>query len=244
MANDEKLYCVYKHTSPSNKVYIGITCQTPQKLWKSGGRGYKNNQYFWRAIQKYGWDNFDHEVLFDGINKSDAVQKEKELISFYNSNNKQYGYNLSTGGDGGREGVTLSEGAKRRISEANHGRKLSEELREQIRERTSGENNPFYGKRHTKEAKEKIRQKAIGRKDSDEVKLKKSNATKGGNNPRAKITLQYDMDGNFITSWGCAKYAASELNICSKGITACCRGVRKSAGGFIWRYQNEYNSKD
>lgn len=244
MTDNEKTYCVYKHTSPNGNVYIGITCQPPQKRWKSGGRGYKNNKHFWRSIQKYGWENFSHEILFDNLNKLDAAEKEKELISFYRSNNKQNGYNVSSGGDGGREGVPLSDDAKRKIGNANRGRKLSPEVKEQIRERMSGTKNPFYGKSHTEEAREKIRQKATGRKDSDEVKKKKQHATKGSNNPRAKVTLQYDLDHNFIASWDCAVYAAEELNICVKGITACCRGERKSAGGFIWRYQSGQNSKD
>ena len=43
MDNVEKTYCVYKHTSPSGKVYIGMTCKDPpEKRW-SNGNGYKRN---------------------------------------------------------------------------------------------------------------------------------------------------------------------------------------------------------
>lgn len=44
-------YKVYKHTTPSNKVYIGITSQTISKRWQNG-RGYITNEYFYRAIKK------------------------------------------------------------------------------------------------------------------------------------------------------------------------------------------------
>lgn len=47
-----KKYCVYKHVSPSNKVYIGITSKNPLRRWENGN-GYKNNKYFYRAILKY-----------------------------------------------------------------------------------------------------------------------------------------------------------------------------------------------
>ena len=81
--NDNKEECryfVYKHTSPSNKVYIGITQLNPEYRWNNG-KGYIKNQYFYRAIQKYGWDNFKHEILFSGLTKQEACNKEIELIA-------------------------------------------------------------------------------------------------------------------------------------------------------------------
>lgn len=92
------MYIVYKHTSPCNKVYIGITSQSPEKRWQNG-RGYIKNNHFWNAIQKYGWDNFKHEILYDNLTKEEACQKEIELIALYNSNNREYGYNISLGGE-------------------------------------------------------------------------------------------------------------------------------------------------
>ena len=241
MGNEKKAYYVYKHTSPSNKIYIGTTCQNPKKRWKNG-KGYNNNKYFCRAIQKYGWNNFKHEILFSGLNKEEAKNKEKELIKKYKSNIPEFGYNISCGGEG-RNGVPLSEEAKKRISDANKGRLAGKNNPNYGNHSSAGSNNYFYGKHHTEETKNKIREKAIGRKDSNETRKKKSDATKGSNNPNAKITLQYDIDGNFITLWDCATYAAEKLNICLKGITACCRGERKSAGGFVWRYQEDEHDK-
>lgn len=50
----DKCYTVYMHISPSGKRYVGITRQRPVARWKNG-RGYINNEYFYRAIKKYGW---------------------------------------------------------------------------------------------------------------------------------------------------------------------------------------------
>lgn len=89
------------HTSPSGKVYIGITCKTPAGRWGPGGNGYQRQPYFWNAIQKYGWDNFKHEIILYGLTKEGACEKEKEYISKYKSDCPEHGYNLTSGGDVG-----------------------------------------------------------------------------------------------------------------------------------------------
>ena len=91
-------YCVYKHTSPSGKSYIGITKQRPSARWK-GGQGYKNNLYFYRAIKKYGWRNFTHEILASGLSKGVACELEAKLIEFGRYTDKRYGYNITAGGE-------------------------------------------------------------------------------------------------------------------------------------------------
>jgi GntP family gluconate:H+ symporter len=79
----EKDYCVYCHTNNINgKRYIGITCQKPEHRWRNG-KGYINNSYFYRAIQKYGWHNFSHNILYMNLSKEDAEKIEVELIAEY-----------------------------------------------------------------------------------------------------------------------------------------------------------------
>lgn len=106
----EKTYCVYKHTNKfNNKIYIGITCRKPEVRWNNG-RGYKKNEYFYRAIQKYGWyEGFRHEILFEHLTKEEACKIESELISKYDSTNFKKGYNCSTGGECGNAGCNRSE---------------------------------------------------------------------------------------------------------------------------------------
>lgn len=93
---NSRLYYVYKHTTPCGKVYIGITGRNPSIRW-ANGKGY-NRAYFKNAIEKYGWDNIKHEILFDSLTKEEAEQKEIELIAEYKSNQREYGYNISVGG--------------------------------------------------------------------------------------------------------------------------------------------------
>ena len=111
-----KKYIVYKHTNLlNNKVYIGITCQKVNRRWRDG-YGYKHCTYFYHAIQKYGWDNFKHEILFQDLTKEQAQEKEIGLIKQYKSNNYEFGYNLLRGGNLSTLEFHHSEETKRQIS--------------------------------------------------------------------------------------------------------------------------------
>ena len=79
---ENKKYVIYKHTSPSGKVYIGQTNQVPSIRFRNGC-GYKSSKKFYNSILKYGWENFKHEILFEGLNKISADCIETDLIYYY-----------------------------------------------------------------------------------------------------------------------------------------------------------------
>ena len=60
--DNNRKYCVYVHTTPSGKRYVGLTSFSPEKRWRNGGN-YRSSKYFYNAIKKYGWDNIKHEVV-------------------------------------------------------------------------------------------------------------------------------------------------------------------------------------
>lgn len=90
-------YSVYRHTSPSGKVYIGITSLKPRVRWGYKGEKYIKNNRFYSAICKYGWDNFTHEVLFENLDYYKSSELEKNLIRHYK--NLGISYNISDGND-------------------------------------------------------------------------------------------------------------------------------------------------
>ena len=113
----EQKYVVYKHTSPNNKVYIGITRQNPpEKRW-ANGHGYTQNEYFNRDIILYGWNNFKHEILFDNLVRFEARKKEIELIKRYKSTDKNFGYNIRAG-----DSEKISEKIEKKMSEHSRGK--------------------------------------------------------------------------------------------------------------------------
>ena len=209
MRNNKK-WCVYKHVSPSGKVYIGITSDIKRR-WECHGRAYKACKKFYNAIKKYGWDNLTHEILYDNLERTQANVLEIGLIRFYK--NKNISYNLSNGGDG-TSGIKMSEANRKRISELHKGNKYS------------------LGRIQSKEEREKRRISNLGKKRSIETIKKLSDSSK-------KKVYRYSLDGKYIDEYDSALDAQNILGINRAKIGACCLFKRKSAGGYIWRFSLE-----
>ena len=136
-------YIVYMHENRINhKKYIGITCQNPNRRWQNGF-GYKRNEHFYNAILKYGWDTFNHYILFTDLTKEGAEQKEVELIAKYKTSNRKFGYNLTNGGEciGKHTKETCIKISKQRL-----GKHLTKETKEKISNAIKGNKNPMFGK--------------------------------------------------------------------------------------------------
>ena len=215
------MFCVYKHTAPNGKVYIGITSKEPKKRW-ANGHGYKNNPHFYRAIQKYGWENFEHEILYEGLTEGQANIIEQMMISSYKSTKRNKGYNISIGG-GAMTGRKHSEETKTKMSEKAKGRKvwceglkMSEEYRKRLSESHKG----------IKQSKETIRKRA--------EKLKGHKVNKEAlEKPVIKMTLS----GEYIASYNSLTQAAQSIGSQSVShISECCKGKRKQYMGFKWKY--------
>ena len=201
-------YCVYKHTAPSGKVYIGVTCQNPIARWQGGG-GYKYNTHFYNAILKYGWDNFKHEILYTDLDKQEASKIEIDLISKYQSNNRDFGYNISPGG-----GLLTEEQAKK-VSDAKKGKQFSDKHRLALSE-------AHKGKAWT-----------------ESQRIARDKIQKFGADARnAKSVSRYTLDGKYIDTLPCTKMYDDVLQNpnAHKHICSACRGRRNSAYGFMWKY--------
>lgn len=162
----ENNYKVYIHIFPNNKVYIGITKMEIKKRWLNG-KGYKSSRKLNFAIDKYGWKNIQHKILYENLSKKEAEEKEIELIKMYNSTNDNFGYNIEKGGN--HQGK-MNDETKKKISESMKGKLL-------------GEKNGMYGKHHSLETRKKISENnpkiMLGKHLSEESKEKISKANKG-----------------------------------------------------------------
>ncbi len=231
-------YSVYIHKAPSGRVYVGIS-KEPQKRW-NGGRDYKYNPYFWRAIQKYGWDNIEHIILESGLALSEAKEKEVELVAKYKSNSRQYGYNISGGGDG-----AVSEESRIKMSKARKGnnncagRILRKETKKKIsnslKEYYSSHCPTFSGKHHSAETIEKLKNRVFSEETKQRMR-RSHHCVKGANNPSAKQVACFTIDNQYIKTYQYATVASVELHIDLSSIIKCCKGKIKTAGGYIWKY--------
>lgn len=203
-------YIVYRHTSPSGKVYIGITSRKPNHRWRNGGHGYKSSPKFYNAILKYGWDNIKHEIVLSDISKSEACYAEKYLVKWYKLHN--ISYNLSDGG----EGVTGCSHAA-----WNRGMPCAEETKKKIGNANRGSNSPWWGKALSKEMKKKI-----------------SESKRGVATKVCKV-IQLTLSEEYVREWNSQSEAARALNLDSSKISKCCRGKRNKCGNYKWRYKNE-----
>ena len=124
---------VYMHRNKINgKVYIGQTHNLDRRWHPSS---YIGSPYFYYAIQKYGWDNFEHIILEDNLTSEEADKLEIEYIAKYDSTNSQFGYNLSEGGN--RKCVLIG------INNGFYGKHHTEEALKIMKEKKYGGNNPI-----------------------------------------------------------------------------------------------------
>jgi group I intron endonuclease len=160
---------IYKTTNTLNgKIYVGKDCNSNAYYLGSG---------IWlkRAIKKYGKGNFIKEVL-EECDLSNINEREVYWIKELDARNPKVGYNIAAGGDGGQLGRKMTAATRKkmvkiwkRLGKAHRGKHPSEETRllmsqQQKARRLQGENNPFYGKKHSEVTLRKLR-KVLGGKN-------------------------------------------------------------------------------
>ena len=246
--NTDPIYSVYCHTNTINgKQYVGITKRVPEKRWGYNGARY-NDQPFGRAIEKYGWDNFTHEILMTGLTKVQAEEEEQRLIKELNTLVPN-GYNLTTGGNLGTEfseetreklrkvhlGKPKKPEAIEKTAAYHRGKTVSEETRRKLSEARKG-------LKESEEWKRKIGESSKGRTWSEsqrEKYLKNRVYAKGGDCKTAKRVNQYTKDGVFVATYGSITEAQRAIESNNHKIASCCKGKVKTVGGYVWKYADE-----
>ena len=149
--------------------YIGQTVKTLEGRAGHNFLGYKDCKRFYKALKKYGPENFDRWIfaVVDTQEEADAVERFwiAEMRRIFGIENV---YNITDGGEGGRAGIPFSKEHCQNISKSmmgklmgeknpNFGHRWSEEQRkiasDKMIGKMDGENNNFYGKTHTKKVK-------------------------------------------------------------------------------------------
>lgn len=205
-------YKIYCHIFPNGKRYVGQTKQEVQRRFGPNGSNYANGgSYVWNAIQKYGWDNIEHIILLEGLTAEEANHWEQKYIKEFRSNEREFGYNLTVGGEGcskfdyqaiydywcQTKNVALTA-EHFHCNTATVGQALSH----------------FHV-----DGKERIRASA--------------------GKYHAKEVHSYTLDGEYIESFETISLGAKATNCAHTNILKVLKGERKSAGGRRWSYEKK-----
>ena len=240
-------YYVYKHTNLINgKVYIGKCYRKPSYRWGIDGSGYlrcsrghskADQRHFAFAIKKYGWDNFQHEILYEGLTAEEASRFEAMMIAKYESNKPTKGYNMTKGGEGCA------------------GRIVSKKTRELLKESLTKYKKIFqYDKKgnllkewdNCEEILEYFGTKSdsnlysnlLGKQKSFcgyIFRLEKSDNVQYEIKTTAKRVRCYSKNGEYIKTFASYKDAFMETGTQPSMIVRCLKNECVSAGGYVWR---------
>lgn len=207
---------IYKIINDINgKIYIGQTSQTIQERWKQHckdkNRKTMEKRPLYAAMQKYGIEHFHIEQV-EECSLEELNEKEKYWIQYYRS--FKNGYNATLGGDG--TVYTDYDLVVATFKEIGFINKTAEKLgidKHTVKNALVAKNIPHL------------------------------TGSEGARIVTSKVVNQYDLNNNYIQSFPSAKTAAESIgkitstsNGATSHITDVCRGKRKTAYGFIWKF--------
>ena len=227
----ENTYSVYMHINKiNNKKYIGMTKRKPNIRFGKNGKNYYNAKRFYEAIKKYGWNNFEHIILYENLTKEEASKKEIELIKQYYTTDKDFGYNIAKGGNGGNNKpifpVKKYDLYGRYICTYESAAKAALDV---DGERTS---ITFCCKNY-KNNKRIFKHKNFLWSYADE------NITEGYKRKDWKAINQYDLCGNFIKKFINVASASKEVKGDCSAIIRCANNHQKYAYGYKWKWEDK-----
>lgn len=243
----QKVYSVYKHTAPNGKCYIGITKQTIERR-SQNGEGYNTQRVFYRAIQKYGWDNFKHEILAENLTHDEACKKEMYYIDLYKSNQNQFGYNVTAGGDGcanrGKKIAQIFNGkivnVFPSISDASKKLKVSESAISDYAQDDKEHGGYKFKIISKEEYNEYMNNHVLNiecfKNFRENILKEKTDIIKKYNVSRRVRICKYSLEGKFIEIFNGINEAQSQTKI--SNISRALMSEYGQAGGYIWKYDN------
>lgn len=203
------MHSVYILTVPDGRKYVGTTSMPVKRRWNHGN-GYRFCSALWDVICELGWDAIDKEVIGESFTEDEASNLEQNLIAEYQTTNPSFGFNREAGGL--RSNKIIPEPIRLRQSESRKG-KL----------------NPNFGKHFSEEHRRKIAESNSGQKRSKETCHRIGKA-------KEKPVAQYTVAGRLLAIYPSGKEAALVTGAQVGHISKVCKGQRRSAGGFVWKF--------
>lgn len=234
-------FSVYIHIFPNNKVYIGITSKNPKDRWDYG-HGYLHQNVMNNAIKKYGWNNIEHKILFTNLTMEEAEEKEIELIRQYNSTDRSFGYNISTGGIKQKDRSFSCHPVLQYDLNGNFIKKYDSIIQASIDTNTS-----YNGIRYCLNKKQNKAGNFMWKeydKNNFEEKIVPYRIN-GGRGTKTKFVpvAQIDDNGEIIKIWDGIKVAAQHFNVSDASIICAIKNNHKCQG-YKWQRVKDINVEE
>ena len=215
---------IYEYISPSNKKYIGQTIRSLKERAKNNGNGYLNCVIFFRAIQKYGFENFQCKIL--GEFKIEELDEKERFFIEKEKSIQPYGYNIKPGGSNKYQNSKRCKYINQFDLNGNFIKQYKS-----LMEAANDNNTQYQAISAVLNKKRKQHNGYIYRYDTEKnpepIQIKKTYGIK---------TAQYDLNGNLIAVYNSANQAGIAVGGNGRNIRLVCSGKRQTAYGFKWKY--------
>jgi group I intron endonuclease len=230
----------------NNKVYIGQTTRNLNKrIWEYKSAFNRNifyNQYLLNSFNKYGWNNFEFSIIDTAGSIQELNAKEIQYILNYKSNDKEFGYNIESGGKNAIPDMETLD----KMSKSHLGIVQSDEWVDRRIAKAGSEDAKKYGKTKTEEEKLNLSIKSPkywqGRNRDEKTKLKISKTKKenGLSEKQKEIICKkvYLVDLNvneIIEMFESTAQAANVKKVNQSTISRWC-SKNKIIDNILWRY--------
>lgn len=214
---------IYKITNDINdKIYVGQTIYNIKNRFSNHICSAKRNEKtkLYNAMRKYGIEHFSISVIEEC---KDELLNEREIYFISKLNTIKNGYNISNGGEGRK---LISDEIKEKIWNDYKNGLIVKEISKKYNVCCETIYNYFLTKKDYKHY--------------TRLHYLKSNKVKKEYERKTKAIMQFDFNGNFIKKWKSFFEIKNSIKN-SGGVKSACQHIAKTACGYQWLYEEEYN---
>ena len=238
-------WIIYMYTFPNGKRYIGKTKRTLSARQGCNFNRYDSCTVLWNAIQKYGVENIQQEILFENdMTDEYASRLEQICILLFKTNcnkfsNPKYGYNLTDGGEGltgwhpDKERLEVLRAQLREIAEKRKGTHPSEETRRKQSEAKKGK----PGRPMSDEVRRKLSLANSNATMSDETRMRRAKVYE----ERKKAVIATNRQTGEQIIFNSMQDVAHFFNVGASTVTRWCKKLRKPSVDYDFDYLSTNN---